>query len=144
MKLVEGKGWEDFGFMLVRMDYTDEERWKRFKKKFYVLLDKEMDDSIASKPQERVQSLKDKALIQIMDDDTVNGTGVLGVAKLFSYLLFKFGTDSYNPELFRCLKRMEWSSLDWIRRCASWSTQSASLLSSILGYQTILNHSSKL
>ena len=68
--------------MLVRMDYSDEDRWKRFKKEFYILLDREMDESIASKPQEQVQSLKDKALIQIMDDDIVDGTGVLGVAKL--------------------------------------------------------------
>ncbi|KAF2154795.1 hypothetical protein K461DRAFT_102381 [Myriangium duriaei CBS 260.36] len=79
-QLLERKGWSDFGFMLFRMDYNDDDRWDRFSEEYEKLLDSGIDNSEAGSDKEKIN---DKLFMKIVDDDIVNGTGVIGVASAF-------------------------------------------------------------
>lgn len=78
VRLVESKGWDDFGFMLFRMDYSDDARWERFMEVYDQMLESSMDEAEAGSGIERI---RDKLFTKFVDDDIVDGSGVVGVAR---------------------------------------------------------------
>lgn len=78
VQLVEREGWDDVGFMLFRMDYSDDERWERFREGLDVILEKSMD---SRDPEEGVDRLEEKLFTKFVDDDTIDGTGPMGVSR---------------------------------------------------------------
>ncbi|PSK60599.1 hypothetical protein B9Z65_749 [Elsinoe australis] len=80
VRLVESKGWDDFGFMLFRMDYSDDARWERFMEVYDQMLESSMDEAEAGSGIERI---RDKLFTKFVDDDIVDGSGIVGVARAF-------------------------------------------------------------
>lgn len=79
LEVVERNGWEsDFGFVLFRTDYTDEDAWERFENVFNKLID----ESVASEVQGAGRDwVEDGVLVKMVVDDELEGAQVGDVAR---------------------------------------------------------------
>jgi hypothetical protein len=77
VRQVEAAKFEKFGFFVFRTDFSDDARWDRFVDRFYELLD-EVEDRQG--PETGFQRIKDKELIQIVDDEAMEDKGPRAVA----------------------------------------------------------------
>jgi hypothetical protein len=93
VQVVEDAGYEDFGFMIVRLDYSDEDAWTRWSETF----DRPVDRSLAeSAGGERIM---DKLLLPLVEDVQLEGTGLHGavrcVTPIHSIICRKLDCPSY-------------------------------------------------
>jgi hypothetical protein len=77
VKQVESAGFDKFGFFVFRTDFSDDERWDRFVDRFYELLDEAEDQQ---GPETGFQRIKDKELIQIVNDEAMKDKNVRAIA----------------------------------------------------------------
>ncbi|CAD0110492.1 unnamed protein product [Aureobasidium uvarum] len=80
VQVVEEAGYHDFGFAIVRLDYTDEQEWERWKGCFDIVQDQTVDDSLGG------AKIKDKLLTMFVEDQELQGTGWHGAVSYFSDL----------------------------------------------------------
>ena len=69
VQLVERNGFDDFGFIVFRADYSDEEYWDKWQEQFI----KRLDDSLAQAS--GGQKIEEKLLTPIFDDSDLQGAG---------------------------------------------------------------------
>jgi hypothetical protein len=69
VQVVEEAGYDDFGFMIVRLDYSDETAWERWKAAFDVVLDQSVDECLGG------DQVKDKLMTMFVEDEDLQGTG---------------------------------------------------------------------
>ncbi|KAH0343644.1 hypothetical protein KCU83_g8777, partial [Aureobasidium melanogenum] len=93
VKMVEDNNWNDFGFVLFRTYFGDEQLWERFRDLWDPLLQHGFDVAPASKGLERV---RDKLLIKIVDDEMTDGVKAEGVAS--AYRLFTEDEDELDED----------------------------------------------
>jgi hypothetical protein len=77
VKVVEDAGYEDFGFLLFRTDFTSESRWERFLAEWNALIDRRLDDAL---PETGLQRIKERVFVKIVDDECMSGMGAGEVA----------------------------------------------------------------
>lgn len=82
VRLIEERGWDDFGFMLMRMDYSDDARFDQFRERFSAILDKSIE---SRNPSEGFERVVDKLFTKIVDDDIMNNTGPVGTSRSDAY-----------------------------------------------------------
>lgn len=75
VQVVQEAGYDDFGFVLVGLDYTDEDAWTRWNASFHQYLDQSLEESLGG------ESIADKSLIVTVDDEELNGTGWHGAVR---------------------------------------------------------------
>lgn len=80
VQVVQEAGYDDFGYVLVRLDYTDEDAWTRWNTIFHQYLDRSIEESLGG------ESIADKSLIVTVDDEELNGTGWHGAVRYVSLL----------------------------------------------------------
>ncbi|KAG9516552.1 hypothetical protein KCV07_g6719, partial [Aureobasidium melanogenum] len=80
VQVVEEAGYDDFGFAIVRLDYTDEEEWERWKGIFDTVQDQSVDECLGG------AKIKDKLLTMFVEDEELQGTGWHGAVSYFSDL----------------------------------------------------------
>lgn len=69
VQVVQEAGYDDFGFVLVRLDYSDEDAWTRWNTAFQEYLDQSLEDSQGG------QSIADKLFTLNVEDEDLTGTG---------------------------------------------------------------------
>jgi hypothetical protein len=69
VQVVKEAGYDDFGFPIVRLDYSDEDAWERWKAAFDVLVDQSVDDCLGG------DKVKNKLLTMFVEDEHLQGTG---------------------------------------------------------------------
>ncbi|OBT76557.1 hypothetical protein VF21_05372 [Pseudogymnoascus sp. 05NY08] len=83
VKIVEEAGYEEFGFVMVRTDFTSESRWERFVERWDELLDMQFDNAL---PETGLQRIQGKLVTKMMDDEVVSDMGPQNVALAFRML----------------------------------------------------------
>ncbi|KFZ25272.1 hypothetical protein V502_00247 [Pseudogymnoascus sp. VKM F-4520 (FW-2644)] len=83
VKVVEDAGYEDFGFVMVRTDFTSESRWERFVGRWDELLDMQFDNAL---PETGLQRIQGKLVTKMMDDEVLSEMGPQNVALAFRIL----------------------------------------------------------
>lgn len=78
VKQVESSGFQDFGFILFRTDYSNEARWQRFVEEYDPLLQRGMDNA---SPESGIDRIRDKLFIKIVDDDVLDSSSPADVAR---------------------------------------------------------------
>jgi hypothetical protein len=69
VQVVQEAGYEDFGFMIVRLDYSDETVWERWKAAVDIVLDQSVDECLGG------DQVKDKLMTMFVEDEDLQGTG---------------------------------------------------------------------
>jgi hypothetical protein len=69
VQVVQEAGYDDFGFMIVRLDYSDETVWERWKAAVDVVLDQSVDECLGG------DQVKDKLMTMFVEDEDLQGTG---------------------------------------------------------------------
>ncbi|KAG9855167.1 hypothetical protein KCU98_g2352, partial [Aureobasidium melanogenum] len=77
VQVVQEAGYDDFGCVLVRLDYTDEDAWTRWNTTFHQYLDQSLEESLGG------ESIADKSLIMTVEDEDLNGTGWHGALSYY-------------------------------------------------------------
>ncbi|MCJ1270852.1 hypothetical protein MMC22_010749, partial [Lobaria immixta] len=79
VEVVERNGWQsDFGFVLFRTDYTDEDAWERFEEVFNKLVD----GSVAAEVQgEEGKWMEGGVMVKMVVDDELQGAQAGDVAR---------------------------------------------------------------
>ncbi|CAD0097272.1 unnamed protein product, partial [Aureobasidium mustum] len=90
MQVVQEAGYNDFGFVLVRLDYSDEDAWTRWNTAFQEYLDRSLEESQGG------QSIADKLMTMNVEDEDLNGTGWHGAVFYYNDLC---GDDIVPPGL---------------------------------------------
>ncbi|KAJ5914229.1 hypothetical protein N7504_003112 [Penicillium tannophilum] len=67
VEVVERGGFDDFGFIVFRTDYSDEERWQQWHKEFQRIIDASM------KRASRGEKIEDKCLLLTYEDEDMAG-----------------------------------------------------------------------
>lgn len=67
VKIIEDAGYEDFGFVLFRTDFTSESRWERFVEKWDVFLDIQFYEALPD------TGLQEKVFTKIVSDECMSG-----------------------------------------------------------------------
>ncbi|KAJ5724338.1 hypothetical protein N7488_002373 [Penicillium malachiteum] len=67
VEVVERGGFDDFGFIVFRTDYSDEERWEQWLKEFQRIIDASVERASGGK------KIEDKSLILTYDDEDMAG-----------------------------------------------------------------------
>ena len=83
VQVVEEAGYDDFGFMVVRLYYSDEDAWQRWSETFDVPVDRSLAESAGG------ERIMDKLVIPMVEDAQLEGTGWHGAVtcvNLFYYL----------------------------------------------------------
>lgn len=102
VKIVEEARYEDFGFVMVRTDFTSESRWERFIERWDELLDMQFDNAL---PETGLQRIQGKLVTKMMDDEVVSGMGPQNVALYVcsAFLSFPSDSKSYTATHFRAM-----------------------------------------
>lgn len=74
-QVVEEAGYEDFGFMVVRLDYSDEDAWARWCETFDVPVDRSLAEVVGG------ERIVDKLVLPLVEDAQLEGTGWHGVVR---------------------------------------------------------------
>ncbi|CAD0091010.1 unnamed protein product, partial [Aureobasidium vineae] len=82
VKLVESAGWNDFGFLVFRTHFDDDNLWDQFRDLWDPILQQGMDAAPTSAGLERV---REKLYMKMVDDDALSGRSPKDVA--FAYRL---------------------------------------------------------
>lgn len=82
VRVIQDTGYEDFGFILFRTDFTSDSRWERFVSEWDVLLDKAFGDAL---PETGLENIRERVFTNMVDDDCMSGMGPDNVAL---YVLF--------------------------------------------------------
>ncbi|KAG9684844.1 hypothetical protein KCU95_g12806, partial [Aureobasidium melanogenum] len=77
VQVVQEAGYDDFGYVLVRLDYTDEDAWTRWNTIFHQYLDRSLEESLGG------ESIADKLLIVNVEDEDLDGTGWHGAVSYY-------------------------------------------------------------
>jgi hypothetical protein len=93
VKLLEENGWEDFGFLVFRTYFGNDELWKQFRGQWDPILQHGFD---AADESERLDRIRDKLLMKTVDDDMTDGVSAEGVAA--AYRLFTEDEDELNKD----------------------------------------------
>ncbi|OBT77020.1 hypothetical protein VF21_02882 [Pseudogymnoascus sp. 05NY08] len=80
VQVIEEAGYDDFGFLLFRTDFSDDARWERFVVEWDVLLDKRLDEAGL---ETGLQRIAEKVFTKMVDDDCMSGMGAGNVALAF-------------------------------------------------------------
>ena len=75
VQVVQEAGYHDFGFVIVRLDYCDEDTWQRWQAAFDGVQDPSVDDCLGG------DMIKDKLLTMFVEDDYLHGTGWHGAVR---------------------------------------------------------------
>jgi hypothetical protein len=75
VQVVEEAGYDDFGFAIVRLDYSDQDAWERWKAAFDVVQDQSVDECLGG------EKVKDKLLTMFVEDEDLQGTGWHGAVR---------------------------------------------------------------
>lgn len=67
VEVVERGGFDDFGFIVFRTDYSDEERWEQWQKEFQRIIDVSMASASGGK------KIEDKCLLLNYEDEDMAG-----------------------------------------------------------------------
>ncbi|KAI4728697.1 hypothetical protein E4T49_03543 [Aureobasidium sp. EXF-10728] len=84
VKLVEDAGWDDFGFLVFRTHFDDDNLWDQFRDLWDAILQQGMDAAPAAAGLERI---REKLCMKMVDDDALSGKSPKDVA--FAYRLFE-------------------------------------------------------
>lgn len=93
VQVVEQAGYDDFGFAIVRLDYTDEEEWERWKNIFDTVQDQSVDECLGG------AKIKDKLLTMFVEDEELQGTGWHGAVRYVDLPIHLKCRDSENARL---------------------------------------------
>lgn len=91
--MVEENDWDDFGFVVFRTYFGDEQLWEEFRDSWDPLLQHGFDVAPASMGLDRV---RDKLLMKIVDDEMTDGANAEGVAS--AYRLFTEDEDELDED----------------------------------------------
>ncbi|KAG9959888.1 hypothetical protein KCU61_g6988, partial [Aureobasidium melanogenum] len=80
VQVVQEAGYGDFGFVLVRLEYTDEDAWTRWNTTFHQYLDQSLEESLGG------ESIADKSLILTVEVEDLDGTGWHGALSYYKDL----------------------------------------------------------
>jgi len=80
VQVVEDEGYEDFGFMVVRLDYSDQDAWERWTDTFDVPIDRSLAQSLGG------ERIMDKFLLGMVEDAKLEGTGLHGAVTYYKDL----------------------------------------------------------
>jgi hypothetical protein len=72
VQVVEDEGYEDFGFMVVRLDYSEQDAWERWTDTFGEPIDRSLAQSLGG------ERIMDKFLLGMVEDAQLEGTGLHG------------------------------------------------------------------
>jgi hypothetical protein len=72
VQVVQEAGYDDFDYVLVRLDYSDEEAWTRWNAGFHEYVDRSLAESQGG------DSIADKSYIVTVEDKYLEGTGCDG------------------------------------------------------------------
>lgn len=75
VQVVEEAGYEEFGFMVARLDYSDEDAWARWCETFDVPVDLSLAESVGG------ERITDKLVLPLVEDVQLEGTGWHGVVR---------------------------------------------------------------
>lgn len=75
VQVVEEAGYDDFGFAIVRLDYSDEDAWERWKAAFDVVQDQSVEECLGG------EEVKDKLMNMFVEDEDLQGTGWDGAVR---------------------------------------------------------------
>jgi hypothetical protein len=93
VKLVEENGWEDFGFLVFRTYFGNDELWKQFREQWDPILQYGFD---AADESESLDRIRDKLLMKTVDDDMTDGVSAESVAA--AYRLFTEDEDELEED----------------------------------------------
>ncbi|CAD0114096.1 unnamed protein product, partial [Aureobasidium uvarum] len=94
VKLVEDAGWDDFGFLVFRTHFDDDNLWNQFRDLWDPILQQGMDAAPASAGLERI---REKLCMKMVDDDALNDKFPKDVA--FAYRLCEDDEDLDEDEI---------------------------------------------
>ncbi|KAK6000002.1 hypothetical protein QM012_003990 [Aureobasidium pullulans] len=77
VQVVQESGYDDFGYVVVRLDYSDEDAWTRYNTALHQYLDQSLEES------EGGGSIADKFLIMNVEDEDLDGTGWHGAVSYY-------------------------------------------------------------
>jgi hypothetical protein len=75
VQVVEDAGYEEFGFMVVRLDYSDQDAWVRWSESFDVPVDRSLAESVGG------ERITDKLVLPLVEDAQFEGTGWHGAVR---------------------------------------------------------------
>lgn len=84
VQVVEDAGYEDFGFVVVRLDYSNQDAWARWSETFDGPADRSLAESVGG------ERIMDKLLFSLVEDAQLEGTGWHGAVRCVTpvYLLY--------------------------------------------------------
>lgn len=92
VKIVEEAGYEEFGFVMVRTDFTSESRWERFVDRWDELLDTQFDNAL---PETGLQRIQGNLVTKMMDDEVLSEMGPQNVALYVCSVFLSLLPDSF-------------------------------------------------
>lgn len=75
VQVVEEAGYDDFGFAIVRLDYSDEGAWERWKAAFDIVQDQSVEECLGG------EKVEDKLMTMFVEDEDLQGTGWDGAVR---------------------------------------------------------------
>jgi hypothetical protein len=93
VKLVEENGWEDFGFLVFRTYFGNDELWKQFIEQWDPILQHGFEVADES---DGLDQIRDKLLMKTVDDDMTDGASAEGVTA--AYRLFTEDEDELDED----------------------------------------------
>ncbi|KAJ5648149.1 hypothetical protein N7490_004521 [Penicillium lividum] len=90
VEVVERGGFDDFGFIVFRTDYSDETRWEQWHKEFYRRIDASIDSVSGGK------KIEDKCLMPTFEDEDLEGATYQQILEVYYTYL---ETDGVPPGL---------------------------------------------
>lgn len=77
VQCVEEQGYDEWGYVLVRTDYSSEVRWEHFQAEFNKIIEDSMDKEVAEGS--GVERVRDMCTIQVLVDPTLEGLDAAAV-----------------------------------------------------------------
>lgn len=77
VQCVEEQGYDEWGYILIRTDYSSEERWEQFQAEFNKIIEDSMDKEVSEGS--GVERVRDMCTIQVMVDPKLEGLDATAV-----------------------------------------------------------------
>lgn len=77
VQCVEEQGYDEWGYILIRTDYSSEERWEHFQAEFNKIIEDSMDKEVSEGS--GVERVRDMCTIQVMVDPKLEGLDATAV-----------------------------------------------------------------
>lgn len=96
VQVVEEEGYEDFGFVIVRLDYSDQDAWALWSETFDGPVDRSLERSMGG------ERIMDKLFFSLVEDAQLEGTGWHGAVRCVApiYLLYAISWTTCYVDLY--------------------------------------------